>query len=336
MSATPPETDTDKPADPGPTEPVSDRGLSRRAREALRHVPKSFGEALFGKVALIGVVVASVLGLLLPLVLSGLYGPAQTSGANFLIDSPAETTGATPAGIASSFILNLILLSTMLMMLPLRPDRNWDFSRVWLRVTLWSVFAFLGLLLSPWDGMTRGTAASLLAITIAHAAGWGGAGALLALLAGRFNQAARLFLVLVFALFVSAILWSRPLLLSLKKHDHHNQVQSADGRGTRWSGISADAILALGPTTALAGVWSTRKDGFDLIMGPNTYRFWIGAWVISYPQLWPKEVATRGAPPGMTHWAPGLVLGLLIWGLVLLPGCDLLSAVAPRNQPRPT
>ncbi len=300
-------------------------GFRVRLRRHLRAFPAALKTDILNKTTLGMGACAFFLGLLLPWSMSDVLKPLS-----------APSPSPTPAAIASAFTLNLLLLCVLLMAMPLGPGKPWAFSAAMLRVCLWILLAFTGLALPPQNAVSWPLAGTLMALTCAQAVAWAGVAALVGVVANRFPQAGRMALVVVFALFLSAILWSKPLLSGLKKLDYAAQIKDPQGRGTRWAETLTQAFLAVGPSTALAGIWSTQEHSFDLIMGPNTYRYWIGSWVIPYPQLWPAR-GDSGSPGGaaMGAWSPGLILKGFILGLVLLVFSEFLGVPHPNCPNRP-
>ena len=285
-----------------PALPSRGAAASAAARSARRALAPALKGTLFSTAGLLSAAGAALAGFLLTWVLTRAMPPLPGVGGS----------GA-PGAIAGAFLLNLALIGVQLACLPLDPPDGWgwDWVRAWLRGTELAVAAFLGLWAAPGNGVAFQTAGTLMALTAAQGAALCGGMALAALLAGRFRRAGRMLAALLFALAATGLFWSRPVLYALQKSSPA-VYESA-----------TQAVVSLGPVTGVAAVWDADPAGFNLIKSRQTYEIWIGANFLAYPVLWPG--AARPAGGGMT--APGLILGLLLWGLVLAAGSDYLGFV---------
>ena len=89
------------------------------------------------------------------------------------------------------------------------------------------------------------------------------------------------------------------------------------------SNCSVQILVSTGASACVAR-WNASGAGFDLIKATNTYELWLGSNFFAYPHLWPQRVDT-GGDSSKAGWEPGLILGLLVWGMVLVILDDLLE-----------
>jgi hypothetical protein len=298
-------------ASSGVPPPLLSRGALCRAaaRSARRALAPALKGTLFSAAGLLSAAGAALAGFLLTWILARAMPPLPGVG------------GAAPGAIAGAFLLNLVLLGIQLACLPLDPagGGGWDWVRGWLRGTELTVAAFLGLWAAPGNGVAFQTAGTLMALTAAQCAGLCGGMVLAALLAGRFRRAGRMLAALLFAFAATGLFWSRPVLYALQRSSPA-VYESA-----------TQAVVSLGPVTGVAAVWDADPAGFNLIKSRQTYEIWIGANFLAYPVLWPGPARPAGG--GMI--APGLILGLLLWGLVLAAGSDYLGFVKQEARAVP-
>ncbi len=302
----------------------------RRFSLVLAELPHRIRETLFEKATVLGLAAGGLLGLGITWGLGGIY---------------SSEVGRPSAAIASSFLLNLSLLAALLMSLPGRiddPDSergrrpDWPLLSAWIRFALWCGIVFLGFAWASGATVSWGIALALAALTMAQGSMLTGIAGMLGHLAGRFQRYARVVLVLGCALLSISLFWTKPLLSELKSRDYRAQVASENGTAVFWAPAATQAVFVLSPPTAVASVWNGSESNYDLIRGPNTYRIWVGSWIIPYPRIWPRWVGREGsadAPQG--PWNQGLVLSFFIWGLVVTLGSDVvegLKSFAPSSQ----
>ncbi|MCK6471225.1 MAG: hypothetical protein L6R28_05715 [Planctomycetes bacterium] len=254
---------------------------------------------------------ALLAGYALPWLLNGFFPVLPSAGAALAI--PQSTK-------AASFLLNLALLAVALARLPLQSSVGWPFLRAWMETSLFSVTAFAGLALC---GAPISAAATMAALTAAQAAALLGAAAFLLLFCKRCAGITRMALALALALMAGGIFWTRPILQGF--YGSEAATEQERERTMARADAGARAVLALSPMGGMAEAWNRSRSGFDLVRGHHTYVLWIGSdRLISYPRLWPgrNEPSAGGGPAAL---APGLILGLGVWGIVLLLTGDLLA-----------
>jgi len=287
----------------------------RAVAEALRALPGALRKALWSR------------GLLLALAAAFAAGLALSWSLQALLEPEAARSGPAPAAIGASFVLNLVTLALALMLLPASGGKGFLLLRAWLRVTAVSLAAFAGLACAPGAAVSSKTVLGLAALTSIQAAALLGTAGWLACLTEPFRGAARLLALIVLALAATGTLWSRPLLEDLyvaEQNLPHGKRGSADD--------VAQALLALGPSTAVAALWNEAR-ALDLLRGRLTYEVWLGNHhIIPYPRLWPGREPDPASPLA-TVFKPGLALVLGMWGLALLLLADVLPfAVRPIKQ----
>jgi len=301
------------------------RALIRSLAAAPKNILRPFTRWPFWVLALSGL----LCGLLLPGRLGGIFKPEVV----------AERTAS--ATIAASFALNLLALAVAFCLLPgANSRRSFDFFSGWLRGALWTGLAFWGLKISAGPGLSFSFAMELAALTAAYQAALIGAAALLEIICRPRVLIGRMLLVLAVVFCTGGIFWTKPLIQYFKRLPTQGLTpeELAERSVDRsWAATATEqGVLTLSPTMGLASAWNTTSTGFDLLKAGETYNVWIGSYdLLSYPPLWPFDAKPQGAAEGETMRAPGLVLGIGLWGLLLICVCDLLLSATPRPRPAP-
>lgn len=278
---------------------------------ALRALPLSVKRTVARPGPWAAAAAALLAGWTLPRLLAGFFPAQPSTGAVLNLPQSAK---------AASFLLNLALLGVALARLPLRNGSGWPFLRAWLETSLLSAAAFAGLALG---GVPLGATATMAALTAAQAAALQGAAAFLMLLCMRCAEITRMALALALVLMTGGIFWTRPILQGFYSGDAATEVERE--RAISRADAGARTVMALSPMGGMAEAWNRTGSGFDLIHGHQTYVLWIGSdRMIYYPRLWPGR-GQNDPSGGPAALAPGLILGLGLWGLVLLLTGDLLA-----------
>ena len=278
----------------------------RVVTEALSALPGALRKALWSRGLLLAQAAAFATGLVFSWSLQS------------LLESEAVRSGPLPAAIGASFVLNLAALALALMWLPTSSGKGFLLLRAWLRVTAVSAAAFAGLACAPGAAVSLKIVLGLIALTSSQAAALLGLAGWLTGLVEPLRGTVRLILLIVLTLAATGTLWSRPLL-----EDMYVAEQKLP-RGQRGSADDvAQALLALGPSTAVATLWNEER-ALDLLRGRLTYEVWLGNHhIIPYPRLWPGHEQDPASPLA-TVFKPGLALVIGAWGLVLLLWADVL------------
>jgi hypothetical protein len=255
---------------------------------------------------------------------------ALTWGLSRAFAAGPSPSGASPAAVAASFVLDLGVLGVVLAWLPLKGDLSYGGWRTWLRGTLLALAAAAGLWVGARSGLSLRppacgvplvpwqTAGALAALMSAQTAVLCGLHGLLTWLCDRQRLWARATLLLCFTLAGTSLFWSRPLLYAVQT------------RSIPAYEVATQAVVTLNPVMNIAALWNAEPAGFDLVRTPHTYRIWIGANFLAYPRLWPS----RAPAPYLAAdapWTPGLVLTLFVWGIVVTLGCDYLAFLSGKR-----
>jgi len=255
---------------------------------------------------------------LLGLGLSFLTGFLLTWVLSVALQVRAGTGAASPAAVASSYVLTLSLLCVCFALLPRNGSRPgtayWGHLCAWFQTVDLALAAFLGVWLAPGSGLGIVTAVVLSLIVCAYAAALCGAHALLCVIRGGPSEWCRAGLAVVLALAITALLWTRAPLQALQR----TRAVAAYDSGTQ-------AVAVLSPTMGLSAYWNGDPARFNLTKTTHTYQLWLGPSFISFPRLWPGRSGLTEEDRGL--FGPGLVLGLMIWGVLLALTGDLVSAM---------
>jgi hypothetical protein len=226
---------------------------------------------------------------------------------------------ASPAAVAASFVLGLGLLCICFSLLPSmtsgRPEGHWGHLCAWLQMVDLAMAGYLGVWLAPGSGLRFGALLALVTLTCAYAAALCGTHAVLCAIRGRPSPTLRAALVVVLALAIAALLWTKAPLQALQ---HHGE------RGVAAYDTGTQVVASLSPVMGWAAFWSADETGFNLTKTTHTYQLWLGPSFISFPGLWPGRSGLSDQDWG--PWGLGLVIGLLTWGLVLCIAGDTARA----------
>jgi hypothetical protein len=196
----------------------------------------------------------------------------------------------------------------------------WGHLCTWLRMIDLTIAAFLGAWLAPGSGLGFVAVLVLSAITCAYAALLCGVHALLCVLFGGPSRWLRAVLAIVLALAITALLWTRTPLNALQRQ-----------RAVAAYDVSTQAVAVLSPTMGISAFWNTEPAEFNLTKTTHTYQLWLGPSFISFPRLWPGRSGLTAEDRGPI--GPGLILGLMFWGVVLVFAGDLVGAMRERRDP---
>ena len=278
---------------------------------------------------------AALLGLLLPALMS------------FLLPMPGNVDlhkqGYAEWTWLSAQVIGLFSCSAAVGLAPIVVKKGWRYLSAALQLTLCICVACLGLKLSPWGQLQVSTALTLCALFVAQAWMWMGGAAFASWIFFFAPRVSRMLVILKLAFLMTALLWSRPYLLTLYKQH------------PAWAAPATQTLVEFSPVTSAASAWNSKESMIDIIKAPITYDLWIGSYQpVSYAKLWPgsDEEMGEGIAPlendaGLLEklgWSAfilfrkivnglGLILFCALFGLVGLIGIDFAGARSAKTNP---
>jgi hypothetical protein len=219
-------------------------------------------------------------------------------------------------------VLNLISCSVAVGFAPLVVKKGFPFCAAALQLTLCIVAACVGFKLSPWGALQFSTALTLCALFIGQAWLWMGASALASWIFFFAPRVSRAVVALKLALLITALLWSRPYLLTLYK------------KSPAWAVPATQTLVEFSPVTAASSAWNLKESSIDLFKAPITYDLWIGSYQpVMYAKVWPGRadepadaVVLLEQDAGLLEragWSAFTLFRRAVTGLGLIPFCVL-------------